>query len=61
MKIPNELTQAAMREAELLGVIRDLLRYAVYDEARNDECISAVEAAKEVMRDASDFSFMDEA
>lgn len=30
---------------ELIQAIKDLLEHAVYDEARNDECIAAVDQA----------------
>ena len=58
MSEPNELTKAAMREGELLVIIKNLVAYAVWDEERNDECIDAIQAAKQVLKEASDLSFM---
>lgn len=52
-KIPNEETIDAMREAEMISVIRSLLDHAVYDEEISDQCIDAVTRAKKILAEAS--------
>lgn len=49
MMKPNEATQDAMREARMLKAIRDLLKHAVWDREKSDECIDAVEYAEKII------------
>lgn len=52
-KIPNEETIDAMREAEMISVIRSLLEHAVYDEEASDQCIEAVARARRILDESS--------
>lgn len=57
--IPNEETVDALREAEMIFVIRKLLEHAVYDEEISDECIDAVSRAKKILEESSRDPFKD--
>lgn len=43
---PNELTALVIREMQAKQVVQALLKHAVYDREKNDECVAAVEAAE---------------